>query len=143
LAQVEPYGTGKCFDCNTGLAHGEPAPVSPRAASLSDASEEFTAAALSGPCDFRALCCIVNSLDPMPFLTDTLYRAHVNRAPVDPERRTWLESKKLLLVEARTPDRGEIARLAYSYWEARGRQHGSELEDWLRAERELRKGYKQ
>jgi hypothetical protein len=31
----------------------------------------------------------------------------------------------------------EIARLAYSYWEARGRQHGSANEDWFRAEREL------
>jgi len=31
----------------------------------------------------------------------------------------------------------EIARLAYSYWEARGCQGGSPEEDWLRAEREL------
>jgi hypothetical protein len=31
----------------------------------------------------------------------------------------------------------EIARLAYSYWEARGRQGGSAVEDWFRAEREL------
>ena len=30
-----------------------------------------------------------------------------------------------------------IARLAYSYWEARGCQGGSAEEDWLRAEREL------
>jgi Protein of unknown function (DUF2934) len=34
-----------------------------------------------------------------------------------------------------TPE--EIARRAYAYWEARGRAGGSELEDWLRAEREL------
>jgi len=43
-------------------------------------------------------------------------------------------------VPARPPARPthtEIARLAYSYWEARGRQGGSALEDWLRAEREL------
>jgi hypothetical protein len=32
----------------------------------------------------------------------------------------------------------EIARLAHSYWEARGCQGGSAEEDWLRAERELR-----
>lgn len=32
----------------------------------------------------------------------------------------------------------EIARLAYSYWEARGYQGGSPEEDWLRAESELR-----
>ncbi|MFN3324917.1 MAG: DUF2934 domain-containing protein [Bryobacteraceae bacterium] len=32
----------------------------------------------------------------------------------------------------------EIARLAYSYWEARGYTGGSPEEDWYRAERELR-----
>jgi len=36
-----------------------------------------------------------------------------------------------------TPSRDEIARLAYSYWEARGCQGGSPEEDWLRAEQEL------
>jgi hypothetical protein len=35
------------------------------------------------------------------------------------------------------PTGEEIARLAYSYWEARGCQGGSAEEDWLRAEREL------
>jgi hypothetical protein len=32
---------------------------------------------------------------------------------------------------------GEIAVLAYSYWEARGGQYGSAEEDWFRAEQEL------
>jgi len=32
-----------------------------------------------------------------------------------------------------------IARLAYSYWEARGRPNGSPEEDWFRAEEELRR----
>lgn len=36
-------------------------------------------------------------------------------------------------------DRGEVARLAYSYWEQRGRPHGGHEEDWLRAEAELRR----
>lgn len=31
----------------------------------------------------------------------------------------------------------QIALLAYSYWEARGRQPGNPEEDWLRAEREI------
>jgi hypothetical protein len=35
------------------------------------------------------------------------------------------------------PSHAEIERLAYAYWEARGRQGGSALEDWLRAEKEL------
>ena len=36
------------------------------------------------------------------------------------------------------PSPDEIARLAYSYWEARGYAGGSSEEDWLRAEMELR-----
>jgi hypothetical protein len=32
----------------------------------------------------------------------------------------------------------QIARLAYSYWEARGHQGGSPEEDWSQAEQELR-----
>ena len=39
--------------------------------------------------------------------------------------------------EQATPSQAEIAALAYSYWEARGRDGGSQLEDWFRAEREL------
>jgi hypothetical protein len=35
--------------------------------------------------------------------------------------------------------REQIAKLAYSYWEARGRQDGLAEQDWLRAERELSK----
>ena len=31
----------------------------------------------------------------------------------------------------------EIAKLAYTYWIARGHSHGGAEEDWLRAEREL------
>jgi hypothetical protein len=41
----------------------------------------------------------------------------------------------------RIPTHEEIGRLAYSYWEARGRQAGSETEDWLRAERELKRRF--
>ena len=34
-----------------------------------------------------------------------------------------------------------VARLSYSYWEARGCQGGSPEADWLRAEQELRATY--
>lgn len=37
-------------------------------------------------------------------------------------------------------DHQAIARLAYSYWAARGFNGGSAEEDWLRAEREIRTG---
>jgi hypothetical protein len=32
----------------------------------------------------------------------------------------------------------EIARIAYGFWEARGREHGYHEQDWLRAEQEYR-----
>ncbi|HXB68069.1 MAG TPA: DUF2934 domain-containing protein [Candidatus Acidoferrales bacterium] len=48
----------------------------------------------------------------------------------------------------RTPTHEEIARLAYSYWEARGREAGcgevardNTEADWLRAERELKQRF--
>ena len=42
------------------------------------------------------------------------------------------------VVSAAAPAFDQIAALAYSYWEARGRQGGCPQEDWLRAEQELR-----
>ena len=42
--------------------------------------------------------------------------------------------------QAPSVDRDAIARLAYSYWEARGFAGGSAEEDWLRAEEEIRTG---
>lgn len=39
---------------------------------------------------------------------------------------------------AAQPTREAIAQLAYSYWQERGFAGGSEEEDWLRAERELK-----
>jgi hypothetical protein len=42
--------------------------------------------------------------------------------------------------QSTAPDPAEVARLAYSYWEARGGQGGSSEEDWLRAEDELHNG---
>jgi hypothetical protein len=42
------------------------------------------------------------------------------------------------LIRNDSPSHDEIALLAYSYWEARGFQGGSPVEDWLRAQAELR-----
>jgi len=39
----------------------------------------------------------------------------------------------------RIPSHEEIARLAEQYWAERGHQDGHAEQDWLRAERELRK----
>ncbi len=46
-------------------------------------------------------------------------------------------TKAVAIVE--TPDvEGEIRNRAYELFEARGREEGHELEDWLRAEEEIR-----
>ena len=39
------------------------------------------------------------------------------------------------------PTHDEIAQLAFSLYEARGRQDGHDVEDWLRAEQELLRQY--
>ncbi len=39
------------------------------------------------------------------------------------------------------PDESRVARLAYSYWEARGFTGGSPEDDWVRAEAELRQSH--
>lgn len=41
-------------------------------------------------------------------------------------------------VEAQRAEREVIARRAYALYERRGRAHGCDLDDWLRAEREVR-----
>jgi hypothetical protein len=41
-------------------------------------------------------------------------------------------------MEFSVSEQEEIARLAYSYWEARGGEGGSPEDDWFRAEQEVR-----
>ena len=48
-----------------------------------------------------------------------------------------LESLNGTAYESSCPSHDEIARLAYSYWEARSGQDGTPEEDWLKAEREI------
>ena len=40
-----------------------------------------------------------------------------------------------------SPTHDEIAQLAFSFYESRGRQDGQHVEDWLRAEEELVRHY--
>ena len=40
------------------------------------------------------------------------------------------------------PSRDEIARLAYYFYETRGRPDGHDVDDWLSAERELIRHYR-
>ena len=40
------------------------------------------------------------------------------------------------------PSRDEIARLAYHFYETRGRRDGHDVDDWLSAERQLTRHYR-
>ena len=40
------------------------------------------------------------------------------------------------------PSRDEIARLAYRFYETRGRRDGKDVDDWLSAEQELTRHYR-
>ena len=51
--------------------------------------------------------------------------------------RVYRETRQATAVAPPPPSHEAIARLAYSYWEARGHRHGSSHEDWYRAEQEL------
>lgn len=53
------------------------------------------------------------------------------------------ETVEFFRVESVNPDvsTDDIARLAHSFWEARGYQHGHAEEDWFRAERQLKKSF--
>jgi Protein of unknown function (DUF2934) len=42
------------------------------------------------------------------------------------------------VTEMRTVTDHDIALLAHRFWNERGRRHGHDAEDWLRAEQELR-----
>ena len=42
----------------------------------------------------------------------------------------------------RRPSRGEIARLAYQFYEVSGGRDGHDVDDWLSAERELTNHYR-
>ena len=56
---------------------------------------------------------------------------------------TGEHTKNMITDEQRErPSRDEIARLAFEFYEKRGRHDGHEVEDWLSAERVLRHHYR-
>jgi hypothetical protein len=68
-------------------------------------------------------------LDTMPYYSQRIHSIRSQPVPAKAISRQ---------IPAATPSREEVERLAYSFWESRGKPHGSPWEDWFRAERELR-----
>ena len=49
-----------------------------------------------------------------------------------------LTGKEVAMIDRREPSREEIARQAHELYVQRGGEHGKDVEDWVRAEKELR-----
>jgi hypothetical protein len=66
-----------------------------------------------------------------------MHRHKVGLSMPDEPAITGEGGMKSMSTSARTATHEEIAKLAFSYWIARGYAHGSAEQDWLRAEQEL------
>ncbi|HJT87801.1 MAG TPA: DUF2934 domain-containing protein [Bryobacteraceae bacterium] len=87
---------------------------------------------------------IASSGIPIPKSRRTASAARPKHSPTSPETAAAFtdpvaDPPSAATITETAPERSEIARLAYSFWEARGCQGGSPEEDWLRAEQELQK----
>ena len=49
-----------------------------------------------------------------------------------------LTGKEVAMIDRREPSREEIARQAHELYVQRGGEHGKDVEDWVKAEKELR-----
>ncbi len=69
----------------------------------------------------------------MPHFFGRTHSTRLRTEPVTPPGGT----EDRFVAPAVVPTYEEIAALAYSYWEKGGRRHGSHMEDWFRAEKDL------
>lgn len=73
-----------------------------------------------------------------PTVTRTQHSAMAAETSAPPARVPGPSVPADAIAVARELSHEEIARLAYSLWEARGRQGGNPEDDWLQAEQQLR-----
>lgn len=72
-------------------------------------------------------------------MAETMKKANVTAKPRKKAVKTKDEPANAEASHNSRASHDEIARLAHQYWLERGKQHGSHEEDWLRAEKELRR----
>ena len=73
----------------------------------------------------------------MPYLFGKTHAIRTRQDAAIRDQGTAAEPAAALESTTARPSHDEIARLAYSYWEARGGEGGSPWQDWFDAEREL------
>jgi Protein of unknown function (DUF2934) len=61
----------------------------------------------------------------------------ITLAPKIVQKKTTTRKKAAIAKVTQMVSAEEIARLAHQFWIDRGREHGHDAEDWLRAEQEL------
>ena len=61
------------------------------------------------------------------------------KAPAKPRKTTATKAKTVGPALLAKPSREEVEKLAHTFWEQRGCQHGFDEQDWLRAEEALHK----
>ncbi len=61
------------------------------------------------------------------------------KAPAKPRKTNATKEKTVQPARMAKPTREEIEKLAHTFWEQRGCQHGFDEQDWLRAEQTLHK----
>jgi hypothetical protein len=59
------------------------------------------------------------------------------KAPAKPRKAAATKAPLTNLTQMQLPH-DQVAQLAHRYWAERGQQHGHHVEDWFRAEQELR-----
>jgi Protein of unknown function (DUF2934) len=79
------------------------------------------------------------------FMTETIKKA---KAPAKPRKAAAKKSEvqaidqprieQSKIEESRAVSYEEVATLAHKFWAERGHQHGNHVDDWFRAEQELR-----
>ena len=72
-------------------------------------------------------------------MTETIKKA---KAPAKPRKTAAKKSEVTVAVQAidkpKVISNEQVAQLAHRFWIERGHQHGSHVDDWFRAEQELR-----
>ena len=67
-------------------------------------------------------------------MTETVKKA---KAPAKP-RKTAVKKSEVATGKPTLVTHEEVAQLAHRFWAERGRNHGQHVDDWFRAEQELR-----
>lgn len=68
-------------------------------------------------------------------MTETTKKA---KAPAKPRKTTAKKSEVTAIDQPKGVSYEEVAILAHRLWTERGRHHGNHVDDWFRAEQELR-----